>query len=61
MLFVYGLMIALSARRDFARLVGIGLTTTFFLYVFVNVAMVTGLIPGWASPALGVLWRHRRC
>lgn len=45
MLFVYGLMIALSARSHFGRLVGVGLTTTFFLYVFVNVAMVTGLIP----------------
>ena len=26
-------------------MVGIGVTVTFFLYVFINIAMVTGLIP----------------
>lgn len=45
LLLVYGVVIALSCRNQFGRLVGIGLTTTFFLYVFVNVAMVMGLIP----------------
>ncbi len=45
MLLVYGVMIALSAKSQFGRLVGVGMTTTMFLYVFVNVAMVTGLIP----------------
>ena len=45
LLFVYGYMIALTSRSQFARLVSFGLTTSFFLYVFVNVAMVTGLIP----------------
>ena len=45
LVFVYGIMITLSCRNQFGRLVGIGLTTTFFLYVFVNVAMVMGLIP----------------
>lgn len=44
-LVIYGLVIALSCRNQFARLVAIGMTTQFFLYVFVNVAMVTGLIP----------------
>ncbi|MGE4351031.1 MAG: rod shape-determining protein RodA [Bdellovibrionales bacterium] len=41
----YGYMIALSSRSQFARLTAFGLTTSFFLYVFVNVAMVTGTIP----------------
>ena len=45
LVFVYGIVIALSSRNQFGRLVGVGLTTTFFLYVFINVAMVTGLIP----------------
>ena len=41
----YGFMIALTSRSRFSRLCAFGLTTTIFLYVFVNVAMVTGLIP----------------
>lgn len=41
----YGYMIALSSRSQFARLAAFGLTLSFFLYVFVNVAMVTGTIP----------------
>jgi len=45
LLLAYGLMIALSSRNQFGRLVAFGLTTSFFLYVFVNVAMVTGTIP----------------
>ncbi len=42
---VYGYIIALRARSQFGRLVAIGVTTTFFLYVFINIAMVMGLIP----------------
>ncbi|MDD2326048.1 MAG: rod shape-determining protein RodA [Alphaproteobacteria bacterium] len=45
LLLVYGYMIALTSRSQFARLAAFGLTTSFFLYVFVNVAMVTGTIP----------------
>lgn len=45
LLLVYGFMIALNSRNQFGRLAAFGLTTSFFLYVFVNVAMVTGLIP----------------
>jgi rod shape determining protein RodA len=41
----YGFLIALSARNHFARLMAVGVTTTFFLYVFINIAMVMGLIP----------------
>lgn len=45
MLMIYGVVIALSCRSQFGRLVAVGLTTQFFLYVFVNVAMVMGVIP----------------
>ncbi len=41
----YGVAIALRARSQFARLLAIGVTATIFLYVFVNVAMVMGLLP----------------
>lgn len=43
--FAYGFAISLRSRNHFGRLLGIGLTTTLFLYVFINIAMVTGLIP----------------
>jgi rod shape determining protein RodA len=41
----YGVVFALRARSQFARLLALGIATTFFLYVVINVAMVTGLIP----------------
>lgn len=41
----YGFVIALRARNHFGRLLGLGLATNFFLYVFINTAMVIGLIP----------------
>jgi len=41
----YGFAIGFKARNDFARLVAFGVTFTFFLFVFVNIAMVVGLIP----------------
>ena len=41
----YGLIIAMRSRSQFGRLVGVGCTATFFLYVFINTAMVMGLIP----------------
>ncbi len=45
MVIIYGFIIALTARSQFARLLALGVTTTFFLYVFINLAMVMGLIP----------------
>ncbi|MBU0725417.1 MAG: rod shape-determining protein RodA [Alphaproteobacteria bacterium] len=41
----YGFAIALRARSQFARLLALGLTVNFFLYFFINIAMVTGLMP----------------
>jgi rod shape determining protein RodA len=40
-----GVVFALRARSQFARLLAMGVTSTFFLYIVINIAMVTGLIP----------------
>jgi rod shape determining protein RodA len=41
----YGFVFALRSRSHFGRLLAIGASGTLFLYVVINVAMVTGLIP----------------
>ena len=41
----YGYGIAISSRSQFGRLVALGITSTLFLYVVVNIAMISGLIP----------------
>ena len=43
-------LVAFRSRHQFGRLLAIGLGTNFFLYVFVNVAMVTGSIPVGGVP-----------
>ncbi|MGH7014139.1 MAG: rod shape-determining protein RodA [Stellaceae bacterium] len=43
--FVYGYAIAFRSRSHFGRLLAFGITTNLFLYVFINVAMVIGLLP----------------
>jgi rod shape determining protein RodA len=45
MLIVYGYAIGLRSRSQFGRVLALGLTTMFFLYIFINVAMVMGLVP----------------
>src|SRR5579859_286349 len=45
LILVYGYALSMKSRNHFGRLVGLGLTTTFFLYVFINIAMVMGLVP----------------
>ena len=42
---VYAFAIALRSRSQFGRLLGLGIATNFFLYAFINTAMVMGLIP----------------
>jgi rod shape determining protein RodA len=37
--------IAFRSRSHFGRLLALGITVNFFLYVFINMAMVMGLIP----------------
>ncbi len=43
-------LVALRCRHQFGRLLAVGLGTNIFLYVFVNVAMVTGSIPVGGVP-----------
>ena len=45
LVFALGLLFAARTRSQFGRLVAAGISVTFFLYVAINVAMVTGLIP----------------
>jgi len=45
LLIFYGFIISFRADDLFGRFVAIGITSTLFIYVFVNVAMVTGLVP----------------
>ena len=41
----WGYSIALRCRSQFSRLLSLGVVTTFFLYFFINSAMVMGLVP----------------
>jgi len=41
----YAFAIALRSRSQFGRLLGLGIAVNFFLYAFINMAMVMGLIP----------------
>ena len=50
LLLIFGFAIALRARNQFGRLLGLGITTAFFLNVFVNIGMVTGLLPVVGMP-----------
>jgi rod shape determining protein RodA len=45
-----GMLIALRCRHQFGRLVALGISCNFFLYVFVNIAMVMGVIPVGGVP-----------
>lgn len=40
-----GLMIAAQAQDTFTRLLAGSITLTFFIYVFINIGMVSGLLP----------------
>lgn len=46
----FGFLVALRSRHQFGRLLAVGLATNFFMYVFVNIAMVTGAIPVGGVP-----------
>jgi len=41
----YSVAIAFRCRNHFGRLVAVGIANTLFLYVFINMAMVMGLVP----------------
>ena len=50
LLLVYSFIISLRCRSQFGRLIGIGVSTSFFLNVFVNISMVMGLVPVVGMP-----------
>jgi len=45
LILTYGYVLSMRSRSQYGRLVGLGVTSTFFLYVFINTAMVMGLVP----------------
>jgi rod shape determining protein RodA len=45
LLFAYGHAISVRSRSQFGRLLAGGITGLIFLYMFINVAMVIGLVP----------------
>jgi rod shape determining protein RodA len=50
LIIIGGMLIALRCRNQFGRLVAYGIACNFFLYVFVNIAMVMGVIPVGGVP-----------
>ncbi len=50
LIIIGGMLIALRSRNQFGRLVALGISCNFFLYVFVNIAMVMGAIPVGGVP-----------
>jgi rod shape determining protein RodA len=44
-LMAYGTVISLRCNSQFGRMLGMGIIITFFLYVFINMAMVMGMVP----------------
>ena len=45
LILIYAYAIGFRSRHQFGRLVAVGIATTFFLYIFINVGMVTGILP----------------
>ncbi len=45
LILVRGIVIGMSAQSTFARLVAGAITSTFFVYVLVNMGMVSGILP----------------
>jgi len=45
LLLIYAFAISLRCRNQFGRLIGMGVSTSFFLNIFVNIAMVMGIVP----------------
>ena len=46
LVFVYGFAIAFRCRNQFGRLLALGITVNFFLYVFINIGHGDGADPG---------------
>lgn len=50
LVFLYGLWISVRGRQNYMRYLALGLSVNFSLYVFINIAMVMGLIPVVGAP-----------
>jgi rod shape determining protein RodA len=50
LVFAYGIWISSRCRHGFGRFLAIGISINFSLYVFINIAMVMGLIPVVGAP-----------
>lgn len=44
-LLAYAMIVSVSVKSQFGRLLILGMVFTFFLYMFINIAMVMGLVP----------------
>lgn len=47
---LYGVFIALRSRSQFGRLTAMGVIVSFYVYAFINMAMVMGLLPVVGEP-----------
>ncbi len=50
LVFMYGLWISVRGRQNYMRYLALGISINFSLYVFINIAMVMGLIPVVGAP-----------
>jgi rod shape determining protein RodA len=50
LIIIGGMLIALRCRHQYGRLVALGISMNFFMYVLVNIAMITGAIPVGGVP-----------
>lgn len=50
LILLYGILLAHRCRNHFGRLLALGLSVNLFLYLAVNISMVTGLIPVVGAP-----------
>ena len=56
LLLIYAFAISLRCRSQFGRLIGMGVATSFFLNIFVNIAMVMGVVPVVGMPLPLISW-----
>ena len=50
LIIISSLSVAINCRSKFARLLTIGIVTLFFCHIFINIAMVMGLLPAVGVP-----------
>lgn len=50
LILLYGILLARRCRNHYGRLLALGLSVNLFLYLAVNISMVTGLIPVVGAP-----------